>query len=852
MAGQVGSAYVIVRALTNKIGSDVKRGLENNPDIDSALDDLGKKVSNKIGTSVGDAVGTSAKKAIKKKGPDLGKDLGNAVKRGLRKVLPSAWTDNLRDAKRRVGPWVTYGSKIGDSIGKGLRKIPLLVAFGPWLMSGLGGLLKIVESYSAGLIAIIGKLGPAAGAAGVGFVGMYATVGQAALTVMAALKAETPTLAKFKSQMTGLKPEFDKIAESIQKQLLPAVAKAGKSLLNSLGPIFRKELSQTGNVLAGVINKFTDLANSPYFKGNLKAVLDGNNTSLKFLGSALVTAADSAVILLKNAQPMLNFFSRWVKRIAEAGNESLRTADKNGSLTKWFKDAQDTLRQLGRITSNFGTALKNVFSAGADSGGTLLTNIERLSRKFKNWTDSIGGKQALKNFFDNALPVIKEVNGIIGDLAKAIFGNMGKKGGNDSLAAGLKDFRENTLPSIVNIAQTLSGSLGTELKVFAKALEILLKVPGLGNLIVLSLGLSRFATVLKILTLGQGAKALGGITGGLAGIIAKSSMFGRAATLVKGLGYAMKFNAAMATASTIAFMRNAAATVAQRIATVAATIASNAMKVAQIALNFVMSMNPIGLIVAAIVALVGGFVLAYKKVDWFRKAVDTLWQWMQKLWDAILKIVKIVIEKLKPVLIVIGRAIKTYVVTYFKVWIAVIKTVWTVVRTVFTKVRDFIKGVFEKVGDAAKGIWDGIVNGIKTVINGIKGALNTIIGLYNLAIQGANKVISIANNIPGVSLPSIPEIPKLAKGGVVMPQAGGTLALLAERGRAERVEPLDRNGLSVRDRALIQELAGGSGNVQVRVFIGERELTDIVQTQVSKNNRHLSRRMMSGRQVALA
>jgi hypothetical protein len=852
MAGQVGSAYVIVRALTNKIGSDVKRGIENNPDIDSALDNLGKKISDKVGSQVGESVTSSVSKAVKKGGPNVGRDLGNAIKRGLRRVMPSAWVDTYRDARRNVGPWVKYGAAIGDSIGKGLRKIPLLVAFGPWLMSGLGGLLKIVEAYVGGAVAIIGRLGPAAAAAGVGFVGVYATVGQAALTVMAALKAETPTLEKFKKDTAGLKTQFTDIAESIQKQLLPAVASAGKKLMSSLGPIFRKQLSETGSVLAGVIRQFTALGQTPYFKSNLKAVLDGNNKSLGFLGSALVTAADSAMILLKNAQPMLNFFTEWVNKLSQSANMALRTADANGSLADWFARAQESLRQLGRITGYWGRALGNVFASGNEAGGTLLDSIERIGRKFEAWTNSIGGKQSLKNFFDNSLPVMSEVSGIIGDIAKALFGNMGKAGGTNSLAAGLKDFRENTLPSLVSISQSLTGSLGTEIQIFAKALELLLNVPGLGNLIVLSLGLSRFATVLNILTLGQGSKAIGGLVGGLGGIIAKSAMFTRAATAVKAFGFALQFNAAMAASSTIAFMRNAAAVVAQRIATVAATIASNAMKIAQMALNIVMSMNPIGLIVAAIVALVAGFVLAYKKVDWFRKAVDTLWQWLQKLWDAFLAIVKVVIEKLKPVLVIIGRAIKTYVITYFKVWIAVIKTVWTVVRTVFTKVRDFIKGVFEKVGDAAKGIWDGIVNGIKTVINGIKGALNTIIGLYNLAIQGANKVISIANNIPGVSLPSIPEIPKLAKGGVVMPQAGGTLALLAERGRAERVEPLDRNGLSVRDRALIQELAGGSGNVQVRVFIGERELTDIVQTQVSKNNRHLSRRMMSGRQVALA
>jgi hypothetical protein len=39
-----------------------------------------------------------------------------------------------------------------------------------------------------------------------------------------------------------------------------------------------------------------------------------------------------------------------------------------------------------------------------------------------------------------------------------------------------------------------------------------------------------------------------------------------------------------------------------------------------------------------------------------------------------------------------------------------------------------------------------------------------------------------------------------------MPSSGGTLAKLAEAGRAERIEPLDANGLSAGDRAIIAEL----------------------------------------------
>jgi hypothetical protein len=66
---------------------------------------------------------------------------------------------------------------------------------------------------------------------------------------------------------------------------------------------------------------------------------------------------------------------------------------------------------------------------------------------------------------------------------------------------------------------------------------------------------------------------------------------------------------------------NAARTVAVTVAQKAAAVGARAWAAAQWLLNAAMSANPIALIVIAIAALVGGFILAYKKVGWFRTGV---------------------------------------------------------------------------------------------------------------------------------------------------------------------------------------------------------------------------------------
>lgn len=78
--------------------------------------------------------------------------------------------------------------------------------------------------------------------------------------------------------------------------------------------------------------------------------------------------------------------------------------------------------------------------------------------------------------------------------------------------------------------------------------------------------------------------------------------------------------------------------------------------------------------------------------------------------------------------------------------------------------------------------------------------------------------------------------PKLALGGTVYPSPGGTLVTVAEAGRPERIEPLNANGLSDRDIAIMQQMGAGSGiNITVNPSPGmdEKELAAAVSRQLA-------------------
>ena len=76
--------------------------------------------------------------------------------------------------------------------------------------------------------------------------------------------------------------------------------------------------------------------------------------------------------------------------------------------------------------------------------------------------------------------------------------------------------------------------------------------------------------------------------------------------------------------------------------------------------------------------------------------------------------------------------------------------------------------------------------------NTVKGSINWIIDKINGFIAAVNRVASSGASKLGFSAPQIPEIPHLAKGGIVTKP---TIALIGEAG-AEAVVPLSRGGMA--------------------------------------------------------
>lgn len=213
----------------------------------------------------------------------------------------------------------------------------------------------------------------------------------------------------------------------------------------------------------------------------------------------------------------------------------------------------------------------------------------------------------------------------------------------------------------------------------------------------------------------------------------------------------------------------------------------NAVKTAFTLLNAVMAANPIGLIVAAIAALIAAFVYLWNHCESFKN----FWT---GLWDGIKTTVSNFVEGFKNFIngainfvknnwkYMIGFLVNPFGTAFkllydkcsgFRNFIngigTKIKSVFTnvgnAIKTVFTKVRDFVKNIFDGIKETIANVFNGVIQTIKDAINKVIGAVNTVIGKINK--------IEVAGKSPNIS-----KIPKLATGTNYVPE--DTLAMIHE------------------------------------------------------------------------
>lgn len=198
---------------------------------------------------------------------------------------------------------------------------------------------------------------------------------------------------------------------------------------------------------------------------------------------------------------------------------------------------------------------------------------------------------------------------------------------------------------------------------------------------------------------------------------------------------------------------------------------TRAWAAAQTALNAVMAMNPVGLVIIAIAALVAALVMVYQRSEAFRNIVDSAWARIREAvataWEGYIKPAltalagfvtgtlipaitwlwqRVIVPAFQGIAAVIGWAWNNVVQPLFKAWWAYISNVLIpVIQWLWTNV---VQPVFKSIGDAISIAWNNV---IKPAFEGLKGIVETLYGNFETARTNVGKFI---DKIKGFTLPS--------------------------------------------------------------------------------------------------
>lgn len=516
----------------------------------------------------------------------------------------------------------------------------------------------------------------------------------------------------------------------------------------------------------------------------IQSGLVGEAEPMRRFGVLLNAQAVDAEAARLGLQKVNGAYTEGAKAQARASLIMAGMTDASGDLERTQGSLANRIKELKGRAANF----------AADVGTKLLPVVLSAMDIFERWSGVISAKVA---------PVIKEVGGGL----RALFAAF-KDGGDDVTSSGLAGtfekigiaarnvfdwMRTNVLPVLESVAGFIKDNLVPILAGLGAAFGILLGGAAIGGVVAilgaLAAALASPIVIIGVLVAGvvaayQRFEAFRDVvdvvakflTGATVPAVAKL-----AEAVMEQLGAAVEWVKRMwpqiseAIGHVLRVAREVIGVFVDWVSAVWRAWGDDILRIVRTAFDSIRGtvdnvLQVIRGVIQTVVALING--------DW-GQAWNGIKQILAGVWDQIVNLVRTGIDTL--------RAVVGGIVSMFG---EVLRPLGNLLHTwIVEPLEGIVSAVRDmpgKIGRAAAGMFDGIKNAFRSAINFVIDGWNRL----EFSIPGF-KVGPVGYD--GFKL-GVPDIPRLAHGGIVRASPGGTLALLGEAGQDEAVIPLPRGG----------------------------------------------------------
>ncbi len=481
------------------------------------------------------------------------------------------------------------------------------------------------------------------------------------------------------------------------------------------------------------------------------------------------------------------------------------------------KESSKELTQQEKALATYALMMEGAGAAAGDFARTQdgLANQERIA--------AAEAENAAAVFGQNLIPIKQQLIGVANQLIGA-FNNLTPAQQEMIVKAGVVAA---ALGPVLSITGRLVTGLGHGLKamrLFGKGLV------GLGK------GGARLAQFA-----GRGAAALGRL----------ALAAGRAGLAVVRAGAQMIAAAVKATARVVA-------SIATQIARWVVLGVQALLHAAKVALAWIISLGPLGILIAAVIAAVALIIANWDKVSAFIVGAATwVWEKVVAIWNAIVEAVGAAFEAIVAFFASIPERVVEFIVWYLTKYVEIMTAIIEFVAEALTAVVEFFAGVPDRIAEFIDWIltkhvevFDAVVSWVSDAIDSVveffaglpgrvgsalSGIAETITAPFTTAFTGIRDLwnstvggfgFSVPDWIPGVGGRSF-NIPRMHTGGIFQAVGG------ASEGPA-----ILRSGEGVFTRDQMRALGGGAGatapnaTVEFLLGAGDRDLIRWLRRQV--------------------
>ena len=661
----------------------------------------------------------------------------------------------------------------------------------------------------------------------------------------------SPSAKDFVDYIVSLTERLDALKKILQENFFSKFTKAFKDLAEIYLPILEELLPKIATSLGIVAEKFAKVFGDPKVIAAVTKLLEEMSPIIEALGGIVANLTAAFTILLATFSPFLTKWLQYVEKLTEGWLETIKIKEATGELEAIFATAAAVLESLWTSIGNFlggvGNVVKATFSEGG-GGWYFLTWLETVTEKWEQFTKKGAEDGTLDKYILGLSVSFTLLLEGLGLILKGFLDIAATAGFADFLTkvnASIKIFNEIGL----DIANTALPAVGDFILAFSKLVQLFFDAESIAIFFkTLAVAINAIVTILdndvaRAIISGIGAFVAFGLA---LGVLQSGFTFFGKVLLGATANMVRLFSVVMPSGSA------AAATLRAAMTSLAAGSLAGAA--------------PLLIVVAAIVALVAIFKLAWDNSEKFREAIKELARVLGETLKEGFETIKRAIseattqtEGLRNGFKAFGDFLAQYVVpiiqfalvTAIDVVVTTISMAIKIVGAFFAAFYDPMKSVkliLSAFVDAIKLVFKNFVDFIKMLNvfrpfeDGLKNTINSMIKMWNkfklelrIPANSVTKFLGISG--AGFTIET-PDVALLARGGIVPATSDGTLAMIGEAGRPERVEPLDPDGLSKRDKAMIQMLSGGAtGGINITVNpspgMDERELAALVSRQLA-------------------